>query len=538
MKRTNPTADPDKAQALPAAKSPSAPKPSAKTPSAKAADPSEAKLNRLLNVIPYAIAYTDREGRLVRTNAAHDAMLGYGPGGSHGKMIWEFFLPEDRQAEEDDFFFKLKEQPEPSPKYGRLVRKDGTLVNVMYHWTYDIDDDGNLAGFIAITTDISQELRAKDELEAAKAEAERTRDEKSRFLAAASHDLQQPLHSLSILLGLLKENQNKNRREEILTQMELALEGAQALLGAVLELSKLEARVVKPRLEAIAVSDLFEQLAADFGPQFMHSPVLLKIHPTKLVIKSDRVLLKSIMHNLLSNAFRYTEQGKVLLVARRRGASVLLQVWDTGIGIPADKQKEIFHEFTRLHPEHQVAGQAHALGLGLSIVERACELLGHKITLRSQPGKGSVFSLEVPFLMVDRAVRKSARFARDFPYQILIIEDDYRQAKNTKDLLASWGYTAVIAKNRAQVQTAIKAQSFDLILADYNLQNGANGISIAMEACKTLNKKLPIILMTAESDPAVYQFAGANGIEVLAKPARPARLRALMDYVLTTRNGD
>lgn len=383
MKHSKPIAEPGKAKRQQLAK----------FPLAKSSDPSEEKLDRLLAAIPYAIAYTDLEGRLVRTNVAHDTMLGYPPGGSKGKLIWEFFPPEDRQEQQEAFFKAIQERPSPVTGHGRLMRKDGSLSNVMYHWAHDIDEAGNPAGFIVITTDISKELTAK-------AEAERTRDEKSRFLAAASHDLQQPLHSLSIMLGLLKENHNKARREEILTQMELALEGAQALLGAVLELSRLEARVVKPRLEAIVVSELFAQLAADFAPQFMHSAVLLRIHPTRLVIKSDRVLLRSIMHNLLSNALRYTERGKVLVAARRRGASVLLQVWDTGIGIPADKQKEIFREFTRLRPEHQISGQVHALGLGLSIVERACQLLGHKIILRSQPGKGSVFSLEVPFQTV------------------------------------------------------------------------------------------------------------------------------------------
>lgn len=500
---------------------------------------SESRFYRLISVMPYGIAYTDLDGRLIISNAIHDTMLGYAPGEPLGMYVWDFFDPREQAAQRDFFFQAIRERQTPVPNYGKCLRKDGTLLDVRFHWAYDTDENGQLLGFISILSDMSNEIRAKRELEEAKAEAERTRDEKSRFLAAASHDLQQPLHSLSIMLGLLRQNGKKQRRDVVINQMELALDGAQALLGAVLELSKLEARVIKPRLEAIAVADLFVQLAADFGPLFMKSALTLKIRPSKFVVESDRVLLRSILHNLLSNALRYTEKGKVLLSSRRRGQTALLEIWDTGIGIPEDKHKEIFREFTRLKPEHQIAGRTHALGLGLSIVERACDLLGHKITVRSKLGVGSVFSLQLPLLSVAEAAQLPATRSASLhlPNTVLIIDDDYRLAKNTKDLFKSWGFASVIAQDRQQALDAARkaVKPFDLILADYNLQNQDNGIAVAQDVREHFRREIPIILVTAESAIEVRDLASTHGIEFLAKPARPARLRALVDFTLSNR---
>ncbi|MBW7835598.1 MAG: PAS domain S-box protein [Sphingomonadales bacterium] len=500
---------------------------------------SDERFRRLMRVIPYGISRTDLTGRLRMSNPAHDKMLGYEPGELEGRSVWEMFEPSQQDSQREFFFQAIKQRPEPAPNLGKCLRKDGSLVDVKFHWAYEIDDDGELMGFISILTDVTQELMVQRELEAAKLDAERASEEKSRFLAAASHDLQQPLHSLSLMVGVLRETHDEKRREEILNQMVLAVDGAQALLRAVLDLSKLEAGVIKPRRVPVSVADLLAQIEAEFAPLAAESKVALRVVPTTAVILSDPILIKSIMHNLVSNALRYTKRGKVLIGARRHQGQLSLQVWDTGIGIPKDKQREIFKEFTRLQTEQHGIDKVHALGLGLSIVERACLLLGHQLTLHSEVGKGSVFCILAPQLSATVRRQKPRPLPAATPHSadgdvVLVLEDDAVTARQTVDLLKAWGFVGVIATSstEAEAMARQKSQRLDLILADYNLGAGHNGIEALTRIQKLRRRRIPAILITSEDSAEFHQEMTRKGIEMLPKPVSPARLRALMDYLL------
>jgi len=499
---------------------------------------SRKRFRRLIEIMPYGICRTDRQGYLLMSNPAHARMLGYKPAELIGRSAWDFFMLGEREAQQEIFSRALIDRPEPTPSLGQCIRKDGSLIDVLFNWTYDVDDHGEPVGFIAVMTDVTDSLAMQRELVKAKEIAERASEEKSRFLAAASHDLQQPLHSLSIMLGLLRTQTNESRRAEILDTMEKAVEGAQGLLRAVLDLSKLEAGVVEPRLEAIPLGELLNQIVAELGPQTAHKPVELRVISSTRSVWSDRVLLKSILYNLVSNALRYTPRGKVLVGARLKGQELSVEVWDTGVGIPKERQRDIFKEFTRLESGQQGGGAVHSLGLGLSIVDRACDLLGHRLTLSSQQGKGSVFRVLVP--LAD-AVESDVSTEILYDHQsaghqgglVLVLEDHPDLAEATCQILEAWGYRCYAARDLASALKEIKRNGPpNLILADYNLSSDKNGLEMIDVIRERCGREIAAILLTGERGRQPLDQARRRKIPVQRKPMHPARLRALVSYQL------
>ncbi len=509
--------------------------------STRALRASEERFRKLIEVIPYGITRVDRDGVIRLSNPAHDRLLGYAPGELEGKVVWDLFVPEEQDMQRESFRAIARARPAPFPNLGRYRDVNGKVLDVLFNWNYEYNADGQVDGFISVITDVTEELHAKRELHFAKEQAERANIEKSRFLAAASHDLQQPLHSLSILLGLLAGQKDEEKRQNIIATMGRAVEGARVLLRAVLDLSKLEAGVVVPRPEAIPVDDLMEQVLAELGPQAESKGLDLRVVRSNLQIWSDRLLIKGIFHNLVSNAIRYTAKGKILLGGRRKGDHFVLQVWDTGKGIPKDKQREIFREFTRLESSQDDREQSYALGLGLSIVERMCDLLGHRITVQSEVGKGSCFSVEVPLARTAaveaRKPLSHGRIVAPATFRsglILLIEDNATTALATRQLIEEWGHRCLVAMNQADALSLAQGENQlpDLIVADYNLDGAATGIDVARQIMEMAGKDIPTILVTANDSPACLDEARKYDIPVLSKPANPARLRALIAFSL------
>lgn len=504
---------------------------------ARALRESRERFRSLIEIIPYGICRTDDQGRLLMTNPAHARMLGYRAGELIGRSAWDFFVPEQRDYQRGIFLRALEDRPEPVPTVARCVRKDGSHIDVLFNWTYEIDEDGMTKGLIAVMTDVTEQLATQRELVQAKEVAEHANEEKSRFLAATSHDLQQPLHSLSIMLGLLRTQKDEGRRTEVLDTMERALEGAQGLLRAVLDLSKLEAGVVTPRLESVSINDLFSQIEAELGPQTVAKPMVLRVVPSSRQVFSDRMLLKSILYNLVSNAIRYTPEGKVLLGARLRAGELSLEVWDTGVGIPKARQRDIFKEFTRLEPGQQTSGAVHSLGLGLSIVDRACQLLGHSLTLESEPGRGSVFRVSAPLAHSEATEgvgleQYGPAVAADEGL-ILIVDDEQAIAEATRNLLEEWGYECMIAKDRTSaIDEAQKRGRPNLMLVDYNLGCGESGLDVVEAVSDLYGESIPAILVTGEREGRALDAARDKSIPIQLKPVNPARLRALLAFQL------
>lgn len=501
-------------------------------------DHTEGRFRRLVDMMPYGITWTDLQGVTRFANPAYNRMLGYEPGELTNSMVWNL-LPEDQRPPQEDFFSSLlREMPTPLPNITQCRTKSGGKIDVLFDWIYDKDADGNVSGFISVMTDVTEPLRSEAQLRDAKEAAERANREKSRFLAAASHDLQQPLNSLSILLGALSKPFTEAKKAEVVTTMSRALDGAMALLRSVLDISKLEAGVVMPRLEDFELQDCFDQIEAELGPQVNDALVEFRLVKTSVVIRSDRMLLKSILHNLVSNALRYTERGKVLVGCRHIGSKVRIEVWDTGRGIPSEKQKVIFEEFKRLE-EPDVDKQVYSLGLGLSIVERTCQLLGFAIHLESTVGKGSLFSFEVP-LAPDRIKSKIVKPKGGRSGQhalagrnILLIEDDSITLAHTKMLLESWGCQYIVAESMSQGLKEAAIQTPELVLADYHLAPSTTGVMAATRIRQMLGNDIPVIIVTSSLTSLVLADVLDAGFSFLEKPISPARLRALLTHYLS-----
>lgn len=360
---------------------------------------------------------------------------------------------------------------------------------------------------------------------------------KSRFLAAASHDLRQPMHALGLFIAQLHDTARSPDTLKLVEQAQASVSALQQLLDAILDISKLDAGVFSPQIREFPIGDLCERLRASFGPEFARKGLPLRIVATTLVVKSDPVLLERILLNLVSNALRYTERGGMLLGCRRSGGAVRIEVRDTGIGIPKDRHEEIFHEFVQLgNPERD---RSKGLGLGLAIVERLARLLGHRIDLRSEPGRGSVFAVTV-----DRGAGSQAMSPVPVPKSasdqlrgalVMLVDDDVLVRTGMTGLLRGWGCHVIAAagSDEALKRLAQSERLPDVILSDYRLPGDENGIVLIHRLCAAAGIEIPAVIVTGDTAPERLQEAQASGFTILHKPVQPAKLRELLEHLVS-----
>ncbi|MGH7125568.1 MAG: hybrid sensor histidine kinase/response regulator, partial [Stellaceae bacterium] len=391
-------------------------------------------------------------------------------------------------------------------------------------------------------TERTQELTALNEqLSVAKAVAEAANVGKTRFLAAASHDLLQPLHAARLFAGALTERPRGAKSATLIHQLDQALGAVDELLQALLDISKLDAGALKPQPRPMVVGEVLDSLAASFEPIAEQRGLQLRVVPSRAVVVTDPALLRRVLQNFVSNAIRYTRRGGVLIGCRRRGEGVAIEVWDTGPGIPQSKLGVIFEEFKRLGtPE----GDAPAgLGLGLAIVDRIARILDHPVAVRSWPGRGSVFSVSLP---QGAAVPLVSRPAPDRRAPnvlagrvVLCIDNDASILAAMRPLLEGWSCTVLTVTDLAGARREIKrcAQAPDIILADHHLEGGETGMAAVRALAEELGAHIPAILITADYSEALREAALASGYSILHKPLRPAALRALMSQVLLRETG-
>ncbi len=372
--------------------------------------------------------------------------------------------------------------------------------------------------------------RLNAELARAKAEADEANISKTRFLAAASHDILQPLNAARLYASSLVERQNEGEDGALARNLDASLEAVEDILGALLDISRLDAGAMKPEFSALRLDDMFRQLAVEFQPMAQAKGLKLVFVPTGFTVRSDRKLLRRILQNLVSNAIKYTPSGKVLVGVRRRKGRLRLEVHDTGLGIPQNRLKTIFKEFQRLEAGAKVA---RGLGLGLSIVERMARVLGHKLDVTSQPGKGSCFALD---LATAAAVPVEPGEAAPPPVTaplsglvVLAIDNEPDILKGMAALLGQWGCRVVTGPDVRQALAALAdvRHSPDVVIADYHLDD-ANGIDAIIQLRWRFGPDLPAILITADRTPEVREAAEAKDIHLLNKPVKPAALRALL----------
>ncbi len=396
-------------------------------------------------------------------------------------------------------------------------------------------------GFVATFTDVTAFRRTEAELKGiaetleqrvsqrtaelarASAAAQRASRDKTRFLAAVSHDLAQPLNAARLFTHALTQQLDKPDLRVLGSQIEGSLGAAESLLGGLLDISRLDAGGLSPVVAPFALDSLLSTLAAEFRALAGERGLGLRASATGAWVRSDPQLLRRVLQNFLANAVRYTERGGVLLGVRRHGPTLRIEVWDSGIGIEAGDQALVFEEFRRLGRGGQ------GLGLGLSIAERLARLLGHPIRLRSWPGRGSCFSIEVPRCEPQLAVPTPAPEAPAAPPQqrVLVVDNDASVLAAMHALLSTWRCEVLAAATPSAALAHARAQRPDLLLLDYHLDGDATGVALLRDLRAQLGD-IPAAVITADHSEAVRREVERAGAWLLHKPIKPLALKSLM----------
>lgn len=479
---------------------------------------------------------------IVRFNAARGV---YGPGASD-----EFVASRIESLLNDQAPARLRLYPKGLVAEVRSARlPDGGVVTTYTDVTEAVHAEERLA---AVNEQLEQRVRERteqlerlnQELARAKNAAEDANLSKTRFLAAASHDILQPLNAARLYATSLAEIAGKAKESEpaaLARNVDASLEAVEDILGALLDISRLDAGATRPQVTAFPIADALRQLEIEFAPIAEAKGLKLTFVPSSLIVSSDRLMLRRLLQNLVSNAIKYTPQGRVLVGCRRCAGLCAIEVWDTGLGIPAASQKIVFEEFQRLD---RGARAAPGLGLGLSIVERLARVLGHDIQLRSKPGAGSVFSVAAPLAAYAKALPRHEPRSReatraDEPLTdlvVLAIDNEPRVLGGLTALLEKWGCRVIAAASLEESFAALKRAGAapDAIVADYHLDEG-DGLAAIAELRAAYGGETPAILATADRDPEMRAAASRADVAILNKPLRPAALRALLTRCKTMR---
>ncbi|HEV2549812.1 MAG TPA: chemotaxis protein CheB [Stellaceae bacterium] len=403
-------------------------------------------------------------------------------------------------------------------------------------------DDGlaEHAKILLAIDDITERKHAAETLHAAKRQAEQANLGKSRFLAAASHDLRQPLQTLSLLQGILAKKVTDPDASKLVGRLEETLGAMSGMLDTLLDINQLEAGIVRPSLVTFSLKDLLERLRTEFAYHAAARGLGWHVVPCRLFVRSDPRLLEQLIRNLLSNAVKYTERGRVLLGCRRHGDKLSIEVWDTGPGIPEGQLKAIFEEFHQL--ENATRERSRGLGLGLAIVQRLADLLGHPVDVRSRPGKGSVFTVEVPLGREDAASPPPQdRPAKENDLRrrgtVLVVEDDQSVREMLEVLLIDEGYGTLTAADGRRALGLIASDSLhpDLVIADYNLPNRVNGLQLVARLREILHHEIPVIILTGDISTDTLRAIARHGCAHLHKPVKLKELMSLIQHLFSER---
>ena len=386
-----------------------------------------------------------------------------------------------------------------------------------------------------------ENLALVEKLREQKTIAEQANLAKSRFLAAASHDLRQPLHALGLFVAALKDAGDAEVRGRLLSQVDTSLDALGKLFNALLDISRLDAGVVEARVEHFPLNRVMEKLAGEFRTVATQKGIRFRLRPCSIVVESDPLLLERILRNLISNAIHHTRRGRVLVGCRRRAGWVEVQVHDTGCGIADDAIEHIFDEFHQIdNPERD---RNKGLGLGLAIVRRLCELLDYPLQVRSTPGQGSSFCLGVPLGRAEAVAPVPHELASGVPdpqgRQVLVIDDEVDILAGMREILSGWGFDVLTAESLAQAQQLLEAQGRgpDVILADLRLREHQTGIEAIKALQARYGTQIPGLILTGDTAPERLQIASEAGYRVMHKPVKPARLRVAMQQLLAAREG-
>jgi len=517
---------------------------------------SEERLNEIIATMPVSLFIKDAQSRIVLMNSACEAQWGVlfaSVSGTDGRRFFppeqmEQFLAKDREVFAGRRMINFEESVWNSEiKESRTLH---TFKKPVY------DSKGQPTYLIGISVDIterkSSEIRlsqlneqlenrieeATRALRLKKEDAENANFDKTRFLAAASHDLRQPMHALGLFVGELQSKLTTDEQRKLVDKVEESVDALSNLLDALLDISKLDAGAVTPNISAFPVKSLLERIERDYVPLAERKGVVMRVVPNNETVVSDPILLERILINLVGNAIRYTPVGgSVLVGCRHRGSNLIVEVRDSGIGIPPSEQNNIFREFFQLSNKER--DRSKGLGLGLAIVERISKLLKHDITLRSESDKGSTFAVCVPMRgrgepsQPDEAPASPVQVQGEFDkLNVLVVDDNPLVRKSTQGIIQSWGCRVSMAASLTDVKEVHRKGGFDLVICDYRLPDG-DGVEMA-DWIKANFEDMPLfILISGDASPEILQKVNERGLQLLHKPVRPAKLRSLIQFLLS-----
>lgn len=453
----------------------------------------------------------------------------------------------------------------------RLRRKDGSHLDVLMNLLLKPGQEGLVEGFVADITErklaqqrlqqLNDELeqrvaaRTDELLEAnrnlqqqiaerkqiaralrdARDAAETANRSKDKYLAAASHDLLQPLNAARLLLSTLRERPLPEAEKVLVERTHQALEGAEDLLTDLLDISRLDQAAVKPDVALYRLDELFGPLVSEFRTVADAAGLKLRARIADYAISTDLRLMTRILRNFLSNACRYTDEGRILLGARRRGDHLRLEVWDTGRGIAADRLQAIFLEFNQLDVGR--AADRKGVGLGLAIVERIAKILGYRIEVRSWPGRGSMFSIDVPIgeampLPIHQAAPQPGAGNPLPGRRLLVLDNEVSILESMGALLGQWGCEVVTATDQAGALLALQGRAPELILADFHLDHGVVGCEVVRHLREHFGAAIPAVIITADRSDQCRRSLNKLGAPLLNKPVKPGKLRAVLSQLL------
>jgi signal transduction histidine kinase/CheY-like chemotaxis protein len=376
-------------------------------------------------------------------------------------------------------------------------------------------------------------------LDAAREAAERANAAKTRFLAAASHDLRQPIQALWLFFGTLSARVRNAETGPLLDQIEDSIGATDSILNSLLDISKLDAGVVQPSLRSVALGPLLARLSTEFQPLAKERGNRLRIRSSRANVRSDAGMLERILRNLITNALRYTENGRVLVGVRPRGNRLRIEVHDTGPGIPADQFENIFLEFHQLgNPERD---RHQGLGLGLAIVKRMADLMGQSVTVRSTVGRGSCFALNVPVSSELPEFAESVGSRQPGSElrgrRVFALDDDAAVLDSMRLLLEAWGCDVTTARSADEALARIRAaeRKPEFLIVDYRLPGHASGLVTAAQISEAVGEDLPTIIVTGDTAPDRLREAQESGYLLLHKPVQPARLRTTLRQLANKR---
>jgi PAS domain S-box-containing protein len=402
-------------------------------------------------------------------------------------------------------------------------------------WSLELGANGRPTIAFLTALDVTKIVDGREALAAAKAEAEDANRAKSKFLAAASHDLRQPVQSLTFMLAAIRRR--VGAAPEIVQAVDMAeraVSSLSSLLTGILDISKLDAGVVEPVMECVDLGALILQLKDEYAPRAAEVGLVLRAAPQALYAWTDAALLERILRNLLENALRYTSRGGVLIGLRRKGENVRIDVIDTGRGIPENKQREIFEEFRQL--DNPARDSSRGLGLGLAIVFRLAKLLGTRAEVSSRPGHGSRFSISLPLDHIGERIERTESELENLGGRILVIEDNLDLRQAFEFMLHEWSYETIAA---ATGEEAIEKASeenwrFDAIVADHRLGPGLNGVAAATEIARRANRAISTIIITGDTDKERIAEVHASGFAMLHKPVPAEELRNYLAQAISS----